>query len=69
MVLNIKFDVEPEGFSSAAEVANTWRVGRDVRPVWSDVVRLADIAEPMAHLSHPGGFSDLDSLEVSHAEP
>ena len=33
MVLNVKFDVEPEGFASAAEIANTWRVGRDIRPV------------------------------------
>ena len=100
MVLNVKFDVEPEGFASAAEIANTWRVGRDIRPVtqpytdrcfsavarpsfaivrlfkevcweqvWSDVVRLADIVEPLAHLSHPGGFSDLDSLEVGVAAP
>ena len=69
MVLNVKFDVEPEGFSSAAEIANTWRVGRDVRPVWADVVRLADIAAPLAHLSHPGGFNDLDSLEVGVAAP
>ena len=37
--------------------------------VWSDVVRLADIVEPLAHLSHPGGFSDLDSLEVGVAAP
>eukprot|EP01044_Picomonas_judraskeda_P006362 COSAG03_NODE_631_length_6620_cov_2.507898_2_plen_360_part_00 len=69
MVLNIKFDVEPEGFSAAADVANTWRVGRDVRPVWSDVVRLIDIVAPLAHLSHPGGFSDLDSLEVGVNAP
>jgi alpha-galactosidase len=68
MLLNVKFDVEPEGFSSASEIANTWRVGRDVRPVWADVVRLADIAAPLAHLSHPGGFSDLDSLEVGERQ-
>ena len=30
MVLNIKFDVEPEGFASAFEIANTWRVSRSL---------------------------------------
>lgn len=69
MVLNIKFDVEPEGFASAYEISNTWRVARDIRPVWSDVVRVADVAEPLAHLGHPGSFPDLDSLEVGVAAP
>ena len=64
MVLNIKFDVEPGGFEQAASLANSWRVGRDVRPVWADVVRLADIVAPLGHLAHPGGFNDLDALEV-----
>jgi hypothetical protein len=30
---------------------------------------VADIAAPLAHLSHPGGFSDLDSLEVGVPAP
>ena len=33
------FGATQEGFDSAADIANTWRVGRDVRPVWADVVR------------------------------
>merc|ERR1712166_317473 len=69
MALNIKFDVEPEGFASAFEIANSYRIGRDVRPVWADVVRLADIAEPLSHYGHPGSFPDLDSLEVGVPAP
>eukprot|EP01050_Picozoa_sp_SAG11_P002722 SAG11_NODE_141_length_14934_cov_4.821503_7_plen_345_part_00 len=64
MVLNIKFDVEPGGFDQAASLANSWRIGRDIRPVWADVTRLADIVAPLGHLAHPGGFNDLDALEV-----
>ena len=64
MVLNVKFDLEPHGFAAGAAVANSWRVGRDIRPVWADVVRLADIASAAAHWSGPGGFGDLDALEV-----
>ena len=56
--------MEPGGFEQAASLANSWRVGRDVRPVWADVVRLADIVAPLGHLAHPGGFNDLDALEV-----
>jgi len=65
MLLNIKFDTEPGGFSSADELANSWRVGRDIRPVWADVVRLADISSAIAHLAHPGGFNDLMHLKLA----
>jgi alpha-galactosidase len=31
MALNIKFDIQPEGFEQGPELANSWRVGRDIR--------------------------------------
>ena len=66
MALNVKFDVQPTGFKGAAAIANSFRVGRDIRPVWADVERLADIAAAVAAsgASRPGSFADLDALEV-----
>jgi alpha-galactosidase len=64
MATNIKFDIQPSGFEGGPELANSWRVGRDIRPVWADVVRLADITSALGHLSAPGGFNDMDALEV-----
>jgi alpha-galactosidase len=64
MAQNIKFDIEPDGFEGGPELANSWRVGRDMRPVWADVVRQADIVSSIAHISRPGAFNDLDALEV-----
>lgn len=51
MALNIKFDIQPEGFEEGPELANSWRVGRDIRPVWADVVRTADIASAIGRRS------------------
>ena len=64
MALNVKFDLEPDGFAAGPSLANSWRTGRDMRPVWADVVRQADIASAAAHLPRPGAFNDLDALEV-----
>jgi alpha-galactosidase len=64
MAQNIKFDIEPDGFEGGPELANSWRVARDMRPVWADVVRQADIASAIGHISRPGAFNDLDALEV-----
>ena len=65
MALNIKFDIEPEGFAGGPLLANSFRIGRDIRPVWADVERLADIGVSVAaRVSRPGAFADLDALEV-----
>ena len=42
--------------------SNTVRIGRDTRPAWADIVRMADTAITQLHLVHPGGFFDLDVL-------
>ena len=32
-------------------------------------MRVADVAEPLSHLGHPGSYPDLDSLEVGVNAP
>jgi len=48
------------------DVANSWRVGLDIKPEWASVLRLVDDAAPLNALSRPGAFLDLDMLEVGN---
>ena len=48
------------------DVANSWRVGGDIRADWASVLRLVDDAAPLNALSRPGAFLDLDMLEVGN---
>jgi hypothetical protein len=44
------------------DVSHTVRVGRDTRPEWDDIVRMADHSQLHLHMARPGAYYDLDTL-------
>lgn len=47
-------------------VGHLWRVTGDIRDRWSAVLRIMDQAAPLAEFAAPGGWNDLDMLEVGN---
>eukprot|EP00656_Telonema_subtile_P027772 TRINITY_DN29940_c0_g1_i1.p1 TRINITY_DN29940_c0_g1~~TRINITY_DN29940_c0_g1_i1.p1 ORF type:complete len:192 (+),score=11.68 TRINITY_DN29940_c0_g1_i1:81-656(+) len=47
-------------------VSNMWRIGNDIHPDWSDVLRLIDIDREHASAAGAGSWNDADMLEVGN---
>ncbi|VDC05255.1 unnamed protein product [Peniophora sp. CBMAI 1063] len=46
---------------------NSWRMSNDIADSWNDVVRIINELVPIAGLAAPGGFNDMDLLEVGNS--
>ncbi|CAA7262876.1 unnamed protein product [Cyclocybe aegerita] len=51
------------------EVGNSWRTSNDIGPPvsWNSIIRIINQVVPIAQFSEPGGFNDMDMLEVGNA--
>ncbi|KAF7298680.1 Alpha-galactosidase [Mycena indigotica] len=47
-----------------SSVANSWRMSNDIAAGWAHVFRIINQLVPITQFSGPGGFNDLDLLEV-----
>lgn len=45
-------------------VADSWRVSGDIEPTFESVMHIVDLCEPLWKHSGPGGFNDMDMLQV-----
>ncbi|KAJ7913578.1 glycoside hydrolase family 27 protein [Mycena leptocephala] len=53
----------------ASAVANSWRISNDIGPPasWDNLFRIINQVVPITQFAGPGGFNDLDMLEVGNA--
>ncbi|KAM3088347.1 hypothetical protein ACMFMG_002400 [Clarireedia jacksonii] len=47
-------------------VGNSWRITGDIQDTWSSVASIANTAAGISQYSVPGGFNDLDMLEIGN---
>ena len=45
-------------------VADSWRISGDIEPTFESVMHIVDLCEPLWKHSGPGGFNDMDMLQV-----
>ena len=45
-------------------IADSWRISGDIEPTFESVMHIVDICEPLWKHSGPGGFNDMDMLQV-----
>ncbi|KAF7297605.1 Alpha-galactosidase [Mycena kentingensis (nom. inval.)] len=52
-----------------SSVANSWRISNDIGPPasWDNLVRIMNQVVPITQFAGPGGFNDLDMLEVGNS--
>ncbi|KAJ7643727.1 glycoside hydrolase superfamily [Roridomyces roridus] len=52
----------------ASTVANSWRIANDIGPPasWDNLFRIINQLVPITQFAGPGGFNDLDLLEVGN---
>ncbi|KAJ3058407.1 hypothetical protein HDU98_005481, partial [Podochytrium sp. JEL0797] len=48
------------------ELGNSWRTTGDIGDTWASVSDLVNRNLPLSAYSHPGGFNDMDMLEVGN---
>lgn len=48
------------------DIGNSWRMSGDIANNWNSVASIANTAAGIAQYSAPGGFNDLDMLEVGN---
>ncbi|KAJ6508283.1 glycoside hydrolase family 27 protein [Mycena sanguinolenta] len=53
----------------ASAVANSWRISNDIGPPasWDNLFRIINQLVPITQFAGPGGFNDLDMLEVGNS--
>ncbi|KAJ7701385.1 glycoside hydrolase family 27 protein [Mycena rosella] len=53
----------------ASAVANSWRISNDIGPPasWDNLFRIINQVVPITQFAGPGGFNDLDMLEVGNS--
>ncbi|KAJ7490446.1 glycoside hydrolase family 27 protein [Mycena latifolia] len=53
----------------ASSVANSWRISNDIGPPasWDNLFRIINQLVPITQFAGPGGFNDLDMLEVGNS--
>ncbi|KAJ7069414.1 glycoside hydrolase family 27 protein [Mycena amicta] len=53
----------------ASSVANSWRISNDIGPPasWDNLFRIINQVVPITQFAGPGGFNDLDMLEVGNS--
>ncbi|CAK5267849.1 unnamed protein product [Mycena citricolor] len=53
----------------ASSVANSWRIANDIGPPpsWDNLFRIINQLVPITQFAGPGGFNDLDLLEVGNS--
>ncbi|KAJ7250019.1 glycoside hydrolase [Mycena haematopus] len=53
----------------ASTVANSWRISNDIGPPasWDNLFRIINQLVPITQFAGPGGFNDLDMLEVGNS--
>ncbi|MBO5336796.1 MAG: alpha-galactosidase [Lachnospiraceae bacterium] len=52
--------------SWAAKVADSWRTGADICPIFSSVVHQLDMIKPLARYCSPGHVNDLDMMQIGN---
>jgi autotransporter-associated beta strand protein len=45
-------------------IADSWRISGDIEPTFESVMKIVDLCEPHWKHSGPGGFNDMDMLQV-----
>ncbi|RYP63035.1 hypothetical protein DL771_009450 [Monosporascus sp. 5C6A] len=50
----------------AMPVGNSWRMSGDIRATWASISSIAAAAGDLAKYAGPGGFNDLDMMEVGN---
>eukprot|EP00051_Salpingoeca_urceolata_P019564 m.287063 g.287063 ORF g.287063 m.287063 type:complete len:606 (-) comp19442_c3_seq4:2113-3930(-) len=64
----IVYSIEPfsiaPGAAQGSEVANLWRVAKDIRGTWAEFPNRADISDKWAPLAGAGGWNDPDMINV-----
>eukprot|EP01016_Furgasonia_blochmanni_P022444 TRINITY_DN2445_c0_g1_i26.p1 TRINITY_DN2445_c0_g1~~TRINITY_DN2445_c0_g1_i26.p1 ORF type:complete len:550 (+),score=12.78 TRINITY_DN2445_c0_g1_i26:147-1796(+) len=50
----------------AKDYGNSWRTTQDIKDNWQSILSNLDQTAPIAHLGGPGGWNDLDMLEVGN---
>ncbi len=45
-------------------IADSWRISADIEPTFESVMHIVDLCEPLWKHSGPGGFNDMDMLQV-----
>ncbi|KAH8895427.1 glycoside hydrolase [Thozetella sp. PMI_491] len=55
-----------EVWTWGAEVGNSWRMDGDISPNWGSVAGIAAAAAGIYQYSAPGGFNDLDMMEIGN---
>ncbi|OAQ63714.1 alpha-galactosidase [Pochonia chlamydosporia 170] len=51
-----------------ANYGNSWRMSSDISPTWDSVAKIARMAGSISQYAGPGGFNDLDMLEIGNGE-
>ena len=46
------------------KIADSWRISADIEPTFESVLHIVDLCEPLWKHSGPGGFNDMDMLQV-----
>jgi hypothetical protein len=46
------------------DIADSWRISGDIEPTFESVMHIVDLCEPLWKHSGPGGFNDMDMLQV-----
>ncbi len=46
------------------DIADSWRISADIEPTFESVMHIVDLCEPHWKHSGPGGFNDMDMLQV-----
>jgi len=50
----------------APEIADSWRIGSDIAPVFDSVMHQLDMAKPLRKFCGPGHVNDLDMLQIGN---
>lgn len=50
----------------AADVADSWRTGADIAPVFESVLHQLDVIKPLARYCSPGHVNDLDMMQIGN---
>ncbi|KAJ7078617.1 glycoside hydrolase family 27 protein [Mycena belliarum] len=50
-----------------SSVANSWRMSNDIADSWDHIIRIINQVVPITQFAGPGGFNDLDLLEVGNS--
>jgi alpha-galactosidase len=65
MVFSVSDGWDP-AWTWGAGTANLWRTGPDVDASWGAIARAVDQAAPLARYAGPGGWNDLDMLQIGN---